>query len=458
MSDLTPPNDVPSADQTDSAAESPPPRQAGATSGSSGPDAAPPEGEQPRPPVLIARYGQMRQLGRFRYDLDKPPAPGTKLVLRTDRGVELGEVVIGVDEDHPGCISRARLGEYVAAGGVDNPFGRDGKVLRLANPQDVIDQRHLDSSATEEAAFCRQQIRQLNLEMKLVTVEHLLGGERIIFHFAADHRVDFRELVRRLAAQYRTRIEMRQVGARDEARLVGDYERCGQRCCCQGFLQELKPISMRMAKTQKATLDPAKISGRCGRLMCCLRFEDKVYEELRKRLPRRNTWVRAGEVVGKVIETQIITQLVRLQLADKAQVVVANEEIVERDLEAPPVKEIPPDRPPAKEKEKAPRRLLRDEVPAGAAAGEGDRGDAGGGSNGLGAASSSDKKRKRRRRSRSKRGSGAAGPSASDGGHADQGDRKDQGAREGAASPQAQRSPSGRKRRGGRKRRRKKRK
>jgi cell fate regulator YaaT (PSP1 superfamily) len=226
--------------------------------------------------------------------------------------------------------------EFLRGCGPEYPFIRNGRVLRLANTQDLIDYRHLENSAREEVTYCRQEIRALNLPMKLVTVEHLLGGERIIFYFASESRVDFRELVRRLAWQYRTRIEMRQVGARDEARLVGDLERCGRPCCCQRFLKDLKPVSMRMAKTQKATLDPSKISGRCGRLMCCLRYEDPGYEELRRKLPRKNTFVRTANVVGRVVDSQILTQLVRLALPDNTQVVVANEEILERDLPTPP--------------------------------------------------------------------------------------------------------------------------
>ncbi len=287
--------------------------------------------------TVIARYGLMRRTGEFAHNLQTLPRLGTKVVVRTERGVELGEVLSNVcDETCYGCVRREDLAGYLKMNGPEYPFRRDGKVLRLANPQDVIDQRHLESSAREESTYCRQQIRELDLKMKLVTVEHLLGGERIIFYFAAEHRVDFRELVRRLANQYRTRIEMRQVGARDEARLVGDYERCGRQCCCQEFIKDLRPVSMRMAKMQKATLDPAKISGRCGRLMCCLRFEDAGYEELRHKLPKRNTYVRTEKLTGRVINTQILTQLVRLELPDQKHAVVPNEEIIERDLKAAP--------------------------------------------------------------------------------------------------------------------------
>ena len=265
------------------------------------------------------------------------------MVIRTDRGVELGYVLgtvcQGEHRCRAVCLKPDHLRQFIRDNGTDYPYSRDGRILRLATPQDVSDQDHLDRSCREELQFCRQQSVELRLPMKLVAVENLLGGERIIFFFTSESRVDFRELVRRLAGQYRTRIEMRQVGARDEARLVADYERCGQRCCCQQFLKSLQPVSMRMAKMQKATLDPAKISGRCGRLMCCLRYEDVTYEELKDRLPRRNVWVRTAEAVGKVIETQILTQLVRLVLPDGLIVVVPNEAILETNVPAPPMRE-----------------------------------------------------------------------------------------------------------------------
>ena len=288
--------------------------------------------------AVIARYGVLRSLGLFRHDLDESPRPGTKVVVRSERGLELAEVVAGLDEAVcAGCIRREQLAEHLRCAGSEYPFYRSGRLLRLANDQDLIDQRHLAGSAHEEAQYCRKEIRELKLSMKLVTVEHLLGGERIIFYFSSESRIDFRELVRRLAAQFRTRIEMRQVGARDEARLVGDFERCGRPCCCQSFLKDLRPVSMRMAKMQKATLDPSKISGRCGRLMCCLRYEDAGYEELRAKLPRRNSFVRiATGAVGKVVDMQVLTQLVRLLLADGAQTVVGNEDIIERNVPPPP--------------------------------------------------------------------------------------------------------------------------
>ncbi len=289
---------------------------------------------------VVARYGRMGFIGQFRHDLDPGPGPGGNVVLRSQRGTEIGEVLTCVDQAGPRCISAGSLQSYLTACGSDYPFHRRGKILRIATAQDFNDQQHLDKSAAEEAAFCREQIDGLSLDMKVVEVEHLLGGERIVFFFTSENRVDFRELVHRLAGAYHTRIEMLQVGARDEARLMADYERCGRRCCCQEFLKFLKPISMRMAKVQKATLDPAKISGRCGRLMCCLQFEDAMYSELQATLPRRNIWVRTEDgTVGRVQDMQVLTQLVRLMLPDRSEVVVPNAEIVERDVPEPPAEE-----------------------------------------------------------------------------------------------------------------------
>ena len=296
---------------------------------------------------VVVRYGRMGHVGMFCHHLESVPEAGTMLVVRSERGTELGRTLVNVgDEPGRGFIPQESLDEYLRANGPDYPFHQGGQVLRLANPQDLNDQQHLDRSAGEEAAYCRGQIAQLHLEMKLVDVEHLLGGERIVFCFTAAQRVDFRELVKRMATQYHTRIEMRQVGARDEARLAADYERCGRHCCCRQFLKFLKPITMRMARMQKATLDPTKISGRCGRLMCCLRFEDATYEELANALPKKNTWIRtADDLVGKVTDMQLLTQLVELKLPDGQRRVVPNEDIAERDVAEPAAQPSPQPRP-----------------------------------------------------------------------------------------------------------------
>ena len=365
------PAEAPSAEgKGEPSREESPPHGAEAPGGDKGSKPAPKK-PKPSPPCVVVRYGAMRSVAAFRRGRRDVPPPGGKVVVRTDRGVELGQVLALVsDDDEAALLTPERYQAYVAASGSSNPNRRMGKVLRPANEQDLIDHRHLEGSAREAAAFCREQIRELKLPMKLIAAEHLLGGERIVLYFSAETRVDFRKLVQRLASRYHTRIEMRQVGARDEARLVADYERCGQRCCYQKFLKDLKPVSMRMAKVQKATLDPAKISGRCGRLMCCLRYEDEGYEHLRKLLPKKNTWVRAGEIVGRVVDTHILTQLVALALPDGRKAAVPNEAIEERDLPAPKIPEPSEARPRRERPERRAPRPQREAVKAEAPAAE----------------------------------------------------------------------------------------
>ena len=150
--------------------------------------------------------------------------------------------------------------------------------------------------------------------MKFVAVEPVLGGELLTIYYLSEDRVDFRELLKTLAATFHTRIELRQVGARDEARLTADYEKCGQHCCCKNFLKVLKPVSMKSAKLQKATLEPMKISGRCGRLMCCLRYEDETYESLLAKLPKVKSRVTTPDGPGTVMETKTLVQLVLVRV------------------------------------------------------------------------------------------------------------------------------------------------
>ena len=274
--------------------------------------------EQLEPPKsIVVRYGYMRMIAELPYDGDAKPGCGSKLVVRTRRGIELGEMLTTTCGNN-GCgksVSRKQMLEYIEnSGGKDYPFSTQGKVLRVATIEDLNEQAHLDDGKTEMIRLARTLITELGLKMHLVDVERLLGGERIIFFYTADDWVDFRELVKRLATEYQTRIEMHQVNARDEARIVADYEKCGQHCCCRQFLKVLKPVSMRSAKMQKATLDPTKISGRCGRLMCCLRYEDETYDSLRKNLPHRKSRVKTDDGVGTVIDTQILTQLALVRL------------------------------------------------------------------------------------------------------------------------------------------------
>jgi len=213
---------------------------------------------------LIVRYGAMRFLGVFTSPAESTFRHGTRVIVRTDRGLEAGEVLC---EASPEAVGRLK-----------DPGA--GAILREMTPNDRNELVRLRKQAREEFGVCQQYVERLNLPMQLVDIEHVFGGERIIVYYLADNRVDFRELVKLLAGEFQTRIEMRQIGVRDEAKLLADYGDCGFPVCCNTHLVQMPPVSMRMAKLQKATLDPTKISGRCGRLKCCLRYEYESYENI----------------------------------------------------------------------------------------------------------------------------------------------------------------------------------
>ncbi len=321
-------------------------------------------------PTQVVRYGAMNWVGEFSYRPQERIATGRKLVVQTDRGIELGEQVSTVC-DEPGCpVRREQVQSFVQNSGPDFCLPRAGRVLRVANDQDLNEHRHLNAHIREDIDYCAETADRLGLDLKVVTAEHLLGGERIVFYFRAPARVDFRQLVKELAQRYRTRIEMRQVGARDEARLVADYEICGRECCCKNFLKKLRPVNMKMAKLQKSTLDPSKVSGRCGRLRCCLRYEHIGYEELLKRLPRTNSRVMTEAGPGTVLDRQILTQLVLVRLDDDRIMSIPLEEIKEFNLppatrrkeEAPAETTEPPDE---SRKGRSRRRRRRSDKPGG---------------------------------------------------------------------------------------------
>jgi len=278
---------------------------------------------------MLVRYGLMDTLGWFEHNeahISKEPA---RVVIKTDRGLELGHLVGQMCPYKGGHFrwNQDQVKKYFDDSEVDYSWGPVGKFVRYATPEDLSEERHLEKIAKEEMDYCIESTKELGLAMKIVDSEHVFGGERIIFYFMSDGRVDFRQLVKKLAREYQTRIEMRQIGSRDEAKLLADVESCGQECCCKRFLKALKPVSMRMAKMQKATLDPSKISGYCGRLKCCLRYEDKNYTELKKLLPRKNTVVNTKQGQGRVINTQILTQLVIVEIEGGPRVAVPLEEI-----------------------------------------------------------------------------------------------------------------------------------
>ncbi len=302
--------------------------------------------ERLKPPTsIVVRFGRMRMIGEFPYRGESKPGCGSKIVVKTFRGHEIGEMLTSTCPN-AGCaksVTRQEMLEYIEnSGGRDYPFYTDGRALRVATVEDLQKQSALDEGREEQLQAARAEAEELGLKMKIIEADPILGGETLTFYFTAEDRVDFRELVRRLAGQFRTRIELRQVGARDEARLVADYERCGQHCCCRQFLKVLKPVSMRSAKVQRSTLDPLKISGRCGRLMCCLRYEDETYESLRKKLPRRGKRVGTPEGPGRVVDTQILTQLALVELeVDQRRVAVPVEELGDPDQPMPEKKAEP---------------------------------------------------------------------------------------------------------------------
>ncbi len=278
---------------------------------------------------MLVRYGRMSALGLFEHHEMNISKVHTRVVVKTNRGLELGHLVGRLTCYRNGQfrLNEEQIRDYFENSNPDFSPGQAGKFIRYATAADISEERHLWKIAKEEMACCKRFVKEMELPMKIVDAEHVFGGERIIFYFMSDGRVDFRELVKRIAQEYQTRIEMRQIGSRDEAKLLGDVESCGQQCCCQRFLKHLKPVNMRMAKMQKATLDPAKISGYCGRLKCCLRYEDKTYTELKKQLPKKNTRVQTSHGIGKVVDTQILTQLVMIEYEDGERSAVGIEDI-----------------------------------------------------------------------------------------------------------------------------------
>ncbi|MFO0827585.1 MAG: regulatory iron-sulfur-containing complex subunit RicT [Phycisphaerales bacterium] len=289
-----------------------------------------------KPPTsIVVRIGAMRWVAEFPYNGDSKPGCGSKLVARTWRGTEIVEMLTTTC-GNSGCsksVSRSEMLEYIEqSGGRDFPFRTDGQILRVATAEDLSQWARVQAAAKERVPAIKRIVEASHLPMKVVDVEPVLGQELLTIYFLSEERVDFRELVRQLASELHARIELRQIGARDEARLVADYERCGQHCCCKQFLKVLKPISMRSAKTQKATLDPLKISGRCGRLMCCLRYEDQTYEDLKKRLPKNKSRVGTAEGPGIVVDSKILVQLVLVQLEhDGREIAVPVEELLDPD-------------------------------------------------------------------------------------------------------------------------------
>jgi cell fate regulator YaaT (PSP1 superfamily) len=248
----------------------------------------------------------MRFLGVFSTSGDHQYARGTGVIVRTDRGLEAGDIL---------CEATPR-----AVAGLKNPI--EGQLLRSMTTEDAHELSRIQAQARGEFKTCQRCIAESKLEMELVDVEHIFGGERIVVYYLADGRVDFRQLVKMLAGEFQTRVEMRQIGVRDEAKLLADYGDCGQAVCCNNHLVEMPPVSMKMAKLQKATLDPTKISGRCGRLKCCLRYEYETYEQLQKSLPQVGSRVATPAGRAKVIGQEVLTQQLLVETEDHRRMLV----------------------------------------------------------------------------------------------------------------------------------------
>lgn len=248
----------------------------------------------------------MRSLGVFSTSRNETFARGMRVVARTPRGLEAGEVLCEATEH--------------AVANLANPS--EGQILRAMTPQDELELRKIHEQEKQEFQACQRQIDKLGLEMKLVDVEHIFGGERVVVYYLAESRVDFRELVRLLAGEFQTRIEMRQIGVRDEAKLLADYGDCGKIVCCNTHLSEMPPVSMKMAKLQRATLDPSKISGRCGRLKCCLRYEYDTYQQLQRELPPVGCEVITDKGRATVLAQEILAGQLLVQTEDSRRVMI----------------------------------------------------------------------------------------------------------------------------------------
>jgi len=274
-----------------------------------------------------------------------------QVIARTSRGLELGEVLCEATEHALANMSLAK-GEAP----------KTGQILREQSDDDAGELRRLLEQQQQELAICEQRIAELKLDMRLVDIEHLYGGERVVVYYLAEERVDFRQLVKNLASEFQTRIEMKQIGVRDEAKLLADYGDCGKPVCCNTHLSEMPPVSMRMAKLQKATLDPSKISGRCGRLKCCLRYEYDTYQDLQKDLPPVGSEILTGDGKAKVLAQEILASRLLVQTEDMRRVVIDGAEVLtvlkrghgggkkKTDKKKSP----PPESPPSQKPESAP--------------------------------------------------------------------------------------------------------
>lgn len=265
---------------------------------------------------------QFRRAGRI-YDF----IAGTNIV-------KIGDDVV-VDTDRGPSLAKVAAVRFVPDG---SPKEKDLKpIMRMASERDMEEARRLTPEAATE--FARTRVEGMKLKMQVLQCEVQFGGSKVIVYFSAPGRVDFRDLVKDLATGLKARVELKQVGARDEAKLVGGIGICGREFCCSSFLREFVPVSIKMAKNQNLALNPTKVSGGCGRLLCCLTYENDLYTELRRQLPPRGTRVRALEegVLGNVLKGDVLNQVVLIEAQDGRymSIKLSNLEIVEPGTGAP---------------------------------------------------------------------------------------------------------------------------
>ena len=229
--------------------------------------------------------------------LDLPVKAGDGVIVETARGLEYGDV--------PNDIKEVDESEVVA------PLK---PVVRIATDEDRRLRATYAAKESDAFAVCQEKIAAHGLDMKLVDVEYTFNGSKVVFYFTADERVDFRELVKDLAYALKTRIELRQIGVRDEAKMLGGLGPCGRLVCCKSFLDDFRPVSIKMAKEQNLSLSPTKISGLCGRLMCCLQYEQSAYEAVRSKMPKPGREVNTVDGVGVVVENNAITERTKVRL------------------------------------------------------------------------------------------------------------------------------------------------
>ncbi|MBP3797976.1 MAG: stage 0 sporulation family protein [Ruminococcus sp.] len=240
------------------------------------------------------------------------PQVGDKVIVETSRGVECGDVVM--------------TGREIDENSFSNPIK---PIIRIADERDLRTIERNKAKEKEAFEICRKKIEAHKLKMDLIDVECTFDNNKLLFYFTAENRVDFRELVKDLAGVFRTRIELRQIGVRDEAKMLGGLGICGQPFCCSRFLGDFQPVSIKMAKEQGLSLNPTKISGCCGRLMCCLKYEQDSYEDLLKHTPKVGAIVKTSEGKGLVQEVNLITGKLRVKLDRSDNVITVKKEDVE---------------------------------------------------------------------------------------------------------------------------------